>query len=60
VLRERVGRRAAQAGDASEADLAVLAAQRARYQPLDADEQALAIVIDTSRPYAVPDALGVN
>ena len=57
VLRERVGRRAALAGDASEADLAVLDAQRARYQPLDADEQALAIVIDTSRPYAVPGLL---
>ena len=57
VLRERVGRRAALAGDASEADLAVLDAQRARYQPLGADEQALAIVVDTSRPYAVPGLL---
>ncbi|MBC7162491.1 MAG: AAA family ATPase [Immundisolibacter sp.] len=57
VLRERVERRAAQAGDASEANLAVLDAQRARYRPLGADEQALAIVIDTSRPYAVPAEL---
>ncbi len=57
VLRERVKRRAARAGDASEADLAVLDAQRARYAPLSADEQALTIVIDTSQPYAVPDFL---
>ena len=54
VLRSRVERRVAQAGDASEANLAVLDAQCARYKPLGADEQALAIVIDTSRPYAVP------
>ena len=60
VLRERVERRAAQAGDASEANLAVLDAQRARYRPLGADEQALAIVIDTSRPYAVPAELPVD
>jgi len=57
VLRARVERRAARASDASEADLAVLDAQRARYQPLSADEHALAIVIDTSRPYAVPGFL---
>ena len=60
VLRSRVERRAAQAGDASEANLAVLDAQRARYQPLGADEQALAIVIDTSRPYAMPAELPVD
>lgn len=54
VLCERVGRRTAQAGDASEASLAVLDAQRARYRPLGADELALAIVIDTSQPYALP------
>lgn len=55
VLRDRVERRAAQADDASEANLAVLNAQRARYHPLGAEEHALAIAIDTSRPYAVPD-----
>jgi hypothetical protein len=54
VLRDRVARRAAQAEDASEANLAVLDAQRARYQQLGADEQVLAMVIDTSGPYAVP------
>jgi hypothetical protein len=38
----------------------VLDAQRARYRPLGADEQTLAIVIDTSRPYAVPEFLDAD
>jgi hypothetical protein len=35
----------------------MLAAQRARYRPLRADEQGHAIVVDTSQPYTLPAAL---
>ena len=52
--------RAIDAGDASEANLAVLNAQRARYRPLGAEEEALVIVIDTSRPYAESAAFADN
>ncbi len=57
ILRERVRHRAALASDASEATLAVLNAQFARYRPLTPDEQALTSVIDTTRPYVVPVSL---
>ena len=56
VLEQRVVARDAHGVDASEAGAAVLAAQRARYRPLGTDEQAYAIDVDTSRPYAVPDS----
>ena len=50
VLQERVRRRLAQGGDASEATLEVLAAQLARRAPLDAQEQAWAVQVDTTQP----------
>ena len=50
VLQERVQRRLEQGGDASEATLEVLAAQLARREPLDAQEQAWAVQVDTTRP----------
>lgn len=49
VLQERVQRRLAQGGDASEATPAVLAAQLARREPFDAQEQALVVHIDTTQ-----------
>ncbi len=52
TLRERVRRRAAEGGDASEADEAVLAGQLAAREPLDAGEAAHALRIDTR---GVPD-----
>lgn len=58
VLEQRVAARAALGGDASEAGPEVLAAQRARHRPLGPDEQARAIVIDTSQPYRLPRSLG--
>ena len=50
VLEQRVAQRLAQGGDASEATLAVLAAQLARREPLTEDELALAVHIDTTYP----------
>ncbi|GAB1382005.1 hypothetical protein MASR1M50_03240 [Burkholderiales bacterium] len=50
VLRERVRRRAAQGGDASEADEAVLHSQLAHREPLTPDEAAHALAIDTRQP----------
>lgn len=50
VLQERVRQRLQQGGDASEATLDVLAAQLARREPLDAQEQALAVAVDTTQP----------
>ncbi len=50
VLQERVQRRLRQGGDASEATLEVLAAQLARREPLDAQEQAWAVPVDTTQP----------
>lgn len=50
VLRSRVAERQRAGRDASEADLAVLARQIATHEPLDADEQPLAIRLDTSLP----------
>ena len=60
VLEQRVVARDAQGVDASEAGSAVLAAQRARYRPLGTDEQAGAVVVDTSRPYELPEALAFD
>ena len=50
VLRERIVRRQAGPGDASEADLAVLERLAASAEPLDDDEQALAIAVDSQHP----------
>ena len=64
VLQERVQRRLQQGGDASEATLDVLAAQLARREPLDAQEQALAVRVDTTQPVdwatLLPSAKGVS
>lgn len=49
VLRERVQRRLAKGGNASEATIEVLEAQLAAREPLDAQEQALAVQADTSQ-----------
>lgn len=57
VLEHRVRARAAAGNDASEADLAVLAAQRRRLEPLEADERACTLRIDTTRSFAVPAPL---
>jgi aminoglycoside phosphotransferase family enzyme/predicted kinase len=48
VLRERLQRRAREATDASEADLAVLAHQLATREPLTGEEQDQALAIDTA------------
>jgi uncharacterized protein len=53
VLRERVSRRQAGAGDASEATLAVLAQQAGWVQPLAAQERAIAEVVGTDVSLAV-------
>ena len=50
LLRERVQRRLQQGGDASEATLEVLQSQLARREPLTAQEEALAVHIDTAQP----------
>ena len=50
VLRERVRARQQAGGDASEADVQVLESQWAAARPLSADEQALAVHVDTTRP----------
>ena len=50
VLRERVQRRLQQGGGASEATLEVLQAQLARREPLTAQEEALAVPVDTAQP----------
>ena len=50
LLRERVQRRLQQGGDASEATLEVLQSQLARREPLTAQEEALAVRIDTTQP----------
>ncbi|MGZ5265622.1 MAG: bifunctional aminoglycoside phosphotransferase/ATP-binding protein [Caldimonas sp.] len=50
VLRERIVRRQAGPGDASEADLAVLERLAAAAEPLDDDEQALALAVDAEHP----------
>lgn len=71
VLRERVRQRAQAGHDASEADLAVLQAQLASREPLDAAEWAQAVAVDTRAPvdwpallpprgYEVPSAGALN
>jgi hypothetical protein len=50
ALRARVAARAAQATDASEADLAVLEHQLRSQEPLGADERALTIAVDAEAP----------
>jgi len=50
VLRQRVRERAAQGGDASEADEAVLHRQLAQRQPLTANEASHALTIDARQP----------
>jgi hypothetical protein len=49
-LRRRVAKRAKQARDASEADVAVLEHQLRTHDPLDRAERRSAITVDTSRP----------
>lgn len=56
ILRARVAARAATGGDASEADLAVLAHQLATAEPLSPEEQTQVLVCDGARPPA-PDQL---
>ena len=55
VLRERVVQRTARGGDPSEADTAVLERPIAVAQPLDAQERAIALVVDAAQP--VPAAV---
>lgn len=50
VLQERVLRRLQRGGDASEATLEVLQAQLARREPLGAEEQALAVPVNSTQP----------
>lgn len=52
VLEQRVASREAAGRDASEATLAVLAAQRRSAEPLDAGEQAAAVPVNTTRAEA--------
>jgi aminoglycoside phosphotransferase family enzyme/predicted kinase len=49
-LAERIQRRLAASNDASEADATVLAQQLKEFEPLDANEQAHAIIIDSEDP----------
>lgn len=57
VLRERVAERQRNGGDASDADVAVLTRLQAEVQPLEADEDATAIAVDTGRPLALAPLL---
>ncbi len=50
VLRERITRRAAEGTDPSDASLAVLESQLAKREPLTSEEQAQALVLDTTAP----------
>lgn len=50
LLRERVARRAATGGDASEATVEVLERQLAEREPFEADEQPLVTAVDASTP----------
>jgi len=58
VLRERVRRRSAEGGDASEADEAVLDKLAGAEEPLGPDERAWAIEVRTDEPLAVAALLG--
>ncbi len=57
VLRERILRRRAEGGDASEADLAVLARQLAQRRPGESAPGAPLVVLDTSRADALDIAV---
>jgi hypothetical protein len=57
LLRARVADRQRSGSDASDADEAVLARRQAEVQPLEADEAATAIVVDTGRPLALAPLL---
>jgi predicted kinase len=59
TLRERVAARSARGDDPSEADLAVLDKLAALQQPLDADERAAAIGLDTSAPLGAAQVDGL-
>lgn len=54
TLRERVAARAAQGGDASEADVAVLDMQLAQREPLSDDERATTLAVDTAAAVSWP------
>ncbi len=58
TLRERVKKRLAAGADASEAGIAVLEQQLRVYQPLEADEQRLAIPIDSGQEIDYGGLLG--
>jgi uncharacterized protein len=60
VLRERVRQRAWSGKDVSEAGLAVLDAQLASREPLDAAEWAQAVAVDTTAPVDWPALLPVS
>jgi predicted kinase len=60
VLEQRVAARAAQGRDASEAGAEVLAAQRAWYRPLAANELADVIIVHTSESYTLPRRLSAD
>ena len=58
TLRERVKKRLATGADASEAGIAVLEQQLRVYQPLEADEERLAIPIDSRKEIDYDGLLG--
>lgn len=57
TLRARVAARAAQGGDASEADVAVLDMQLAQREPLSDDERAMTLAVDTATAVSWPSLL---
>jgi predicted kinase len=57
VLRSRVAARREAGNDASEADVTLLDRQPSYWEPLTADERAVTIEVDTSRPQEVQAAL---
>lgn len=59
VLRERVKAREVKGEDASEADVAVLEAQLASFEPLSEAERELAVGVDTHRPPKLGELLGM-
>lgn len=57
LLRQRVAARRAARNDASEADVTLLDRQPSYWEPLDEDERAVAIVVDTTSPQASSNTL---
>ncbi|MCC7423995.1 MAG: AAA family ATPase [Planctomycetaceae bacterium] len=57
VLRQRIERRARAGGDASEATVAVLEQQLTQREPLDDEERAHAILVETTAPLDAPRLL---